>query len=69
MVDITGGKSPFIVAHFLLGLNFPTDRAHMVEHARKRNATPEVVGVLEQLPDRRYGGMADVEEAVKQLER
>ena len=68
MVDQTGGKSPFTVLHFLLGLNFPADRARMVEHARKRNASADVVELLERLPNRRYQGMADVEEAVKQTE-
>ena len=69
MVDETGGSSPFTVAHFLLGLNFPADRARMIDHARRRNANREVIAVLERLPERRYDGMAEVEEALKQLER
>ena len=68
MVDRTGGKSPFTVLHFLLGLNFPADRVGLIEHARKRNANGGVLDVLERLPDRRYEGMADVEEALKQTE-
>ena len=68
MVDETGGKSPFTVLHFLLGVNFPASREQLVEHARKRSASGDIIGLLQQLPNRRYRGMADVEEAVKQME-
>ena len=40
----------------------------MVEHARKQKAEREVIAVLEKMPDREYGNMADVMKAMGEVD-
>jgi hypothetical protein len=55
-----GGKSPSNIAHHLKGVDFPADKRQLVECARKNGAEPEVVEVIEQMPDAQYEDMAGV---------
>jgi Protein of unknown function (DUF2795) len=55
-----GGRSPADVAKHLKGISFPAKQPDLIEHARKQKAGPEVIELLENLPDREYGDMADV---------
>ncbi len=63
-----GGRSPANIARSLKGIDFPVGKRDLVEHARKNNADQEVIEVLQQLPDREYGNMADVEKGVGKVE-
>jgi hypothetical protein len=55
-----GGQSPANVAKHLKGINFPAKQPDIVQHARKQKAGPDVIELLENLPDREYGNMAEV---------
>lgn len=41
---------------YLVGLDYPSDRDGVVEHARRRGADREVLRCLELLPNRTYEG-------------
>jgi hypothetical protein len=41
---------------YLRGLDYPSDRAGVVEHARRRGATDDVLRHLKALPNRSYDG-------------
>ncbi|WP_028239507.1 DUF2795 domain-containing protein [Stutzerimonas azotifigens] len=63
-----GGKSPANVTHHLKGIDFPAGREDLVEHARKNDADQEVLDVLEQMPDEKYGSMAAVMKGLGEVE-
>lgn len=52
------------VATFLKGIDFPKSKAELIDHAEDNNAPPEVINLLEELPDRDYSSMAEVEHEV-----
>lgn len=58
--------NPISVAKALKGIDFPSDKAGLLEHARSGTERDRegAVGVIERLPDRQYTSMADVEKAV-----
>lgn len=55
-----GGRSPANITKHLKGISFPVGQADLIKHARKQKAEPEVLELLETLPDREYENMADV---------
>jgi len=59
-------SSATIIAE-LKGIHFPTDKTQMMHHARRADTgrDPEdVVALLEQLPDRQYESLADIQGAL-----
>jgi hypothetical protein len=48
------------VTHSLKGMDFPARKSELVNHARDHGADQEIINVLENLPDREFGNMADV---------
>jgi hypothetical protein len=63
--------SPAQIAEALKGIDFPKSKPELVEYARpraKEQNNPDVVEVLQSLPDREYGSMADVEQGVGKIE-
>jgi hypothetical protein len=54
--------SPVDLQKALSGVDYPTGRQELVEHAQRRGADDSVVGVLESLPDREYDGPNAVSE-------
>jgi toxin FitB len=66
--DMAGGStSPVEIAQTLRGISFPADKQDLIEHASRNEAGEGVMGVLEELPEREYTNMADVEKAVGQI--
>lgn len=63
-----GGKSPSNIAKNLKGIDFPATKGDLVTRARENGAPEEVISVLDQLPDRKYGDMADLMKGVGQVE-
>ena len=55
-----GGRSPANVTKHLNCISFPAKQPDLVPHARKQEAEPEVIELLEKMPAREYGNMADV---------
>ncbi|WP_185961225.1 DUF2795 domain-containing protein [Telmatospirillum sp. J64-1] len=55
-----GGHSPSNIAHFLKNMDFPAKKDDLVKHAKGNDADKDVLDVLQQMPQREYGNMADV---------
>jgi hypothetical protein len=54
------GDSPVNIARHLGGIDFPASKQDLVKHAQGNGANDEVMDVLNRMPDREYGNMADV---------
>jgi hypothetical protein len=63
-----GGRSPANIAKHPKGINFPAKQPDLVEHARKQKAKREIIELLEKMPDRDYGNMADVMKGLGEVE-
>lgn len=57
------------LAPAIRGTRFPAGLGELVGKARENGAADEVLGVLQRLPERRYGGLTDVEEEFGRLKR
>lgn len=53
-------STPHNAAQTLAGIDFPADRNKIVEYARTRKASTEVIDALSGMPDDQYTSMADV---------
>jgi hypothetical protein len=58
-----GGHSPANVTQHLKGMDFPASKDDLVRHAKDNGADQDVLDSIEQLPESRYGTMADVMKA------
>lgn len=63
-----GGKSPSNIAHSLEGVDFPANRDDLIQHAKQHDADEEVLDVMQHMPQRDYGSMADVMKGVGEVE-
>lgn len=66
MAQTTSTRSAAHIAETLKGIDFPTQKKNVVEHARKNKAEKEVLEVLGNLPEQEYNTMADVMKGVGQ---
>lgn len=57
---MAAGHPTTSIAQALTGVDFPTSKDKLLEHARKNNADQEVLEAIEQMPDSEYSNMADV---------
>jgi hypothetical protein len=58
-------RADFIkVQKFLSGVDYPVDKARLIEHARAKGADDESVKALESIPDRSYDGPNAVSKAI-----
>lgn len=55
-----GGASPANVTKHLKGIDFPTDKQHLLKHAQQLHAEKVVIDEIQKMEDRQYGSMADV---------
>lgn len=53
-------STPHDAAQTLAGIDFPANRSKIVEYARTKNASSEVIDALAGMPDDQYTSMADV---------
>lgn len=60
-------QSPIEVTRYLDGVDFPADRQALLRHARRQKAGEEILQLLDQMPNRDYGSMADVMKGVGHL--
>ncbi|CAA7613564.1 DUF2795 domain-containing protein [Magnetospirillum sp. UT-4] len=51
---------PHDAAQTLAGIDFPADRSKIVEYARSKNASDDIIKALDGMPDDQYTSMADV---------
>ncbi|MFM2061895.1 MAG: hypothetical protein RLZZ507_1565 [Cyanobacteriota bacterium] len=55
------------ISRSLSGIDFPANKQDLVDHAREKNANQEIIDVLQQMPEREYENMADVEHEFGQV--
>jgi hypothetical protein len=55
------------ISRSLSGIDFPANKRDLVNHAREKNANQEILDVLQQMPEREYDNMADVEHEFGQV--
>jgi hypothetical protein len=53
-------STPHDAAQTLAGIDFPADRNKIVEYARGKKASSDVIDALNRMPDDQYTSMADV---------
>ncbi len=63
-----GGHSPSNIAHHLKGIHYPARRDDIISRARENGAPQEIMDVLQQIPEREYGNMADLMKGVGEVE-
>lgn len=59
--------NPIQVQKFLGGLDYPVEKADLLERARSEGAHDEVVDTLERLPEQSFNSPNDVSEAIGKL--
>ena len=52
--------SPIEVQKALKNMDYPANKEKLIQHAKKHNASKEVMQVLDELPDQEYTNAADV---------
>ncbi len=57
--------SPTQVQKFLKDINYPVKKQDLIEHAKKHNASNEVLQDLDKIPDKEYTNAADVSKESK----
>lgn len=55
---------PIQLQKYLSGIDYPCDRAGLVSAARNNGADPEIIGTLEDLPNRTFDGPNAVSRAI-----
>ncbi|HLO84923.1 MAG TPA: DUF2795 domain-containing protein [Nostocaceae cyanobacterium] len=55
------------ISRNLSGIDFPANKQGLINHARQKNASEEVLDVLQQMPEQDYENMADVEHAFGEI--
>ncbi|MFW6295782.1 MAG: DUF2795 domain-containing protein [Halothece sp.] len=49
------------ISKTLGGTDFPASKQDLIKRAQDENTSDEVMNILNQMPDKQYGSMADVE--------
>jgi hypothetical protein len=52
------------VQKYLAGINYPATKEELIDHAKKQNASKDVIDALSALPDGEYDGPNKVSSAV-----
>jgi hypothetical protein len=60
--------STVLIMDCLSGIEFPSTRKEMVQHARQMGCREDVLLFLEEIPDRKYSSIADVMIGIGQVE-
>jgi hypothetical protein len=56
-----------LVNQILSKIHYPISKAKIVEEAQKHNVSPQVMGVLQQLPDKQYNSQQELENQLKSV--
>lgn len=59
-----GKVSASEIEKYLAGVNFPCDKKGLISHAKGKNAPKEVIDVMQDFPDERYGDASDVAKGI-----
>jgi len=60
-------QNPIQLQKFLGGIDYPTDKKTLIEHARDKGADDDVLRTLQRLPMDRFNSPNDVSEAFGKL--
>lgn len=63
MAEQRSQSNPVGIAKFLKGVDFPVDKQQLLQHAKQQGAMQEVIQSIQQLEDRQYNSMSDVEKS------
>ena len=55
-----GNQSPINITKHLKGLDFPAEKADLLDLAEENDADEEALEKIRQMPDKEYGSMPDV---------
>ena len=50
------------IVQFLEGLHFPVSKQQIIQQARQKNAPPEVLGLLNQLPEKQFNSLQELQQ-------
>jgi hypothetical protein len=56
------------VLEAIKGIDLPKNKADLIKYAQSRNASQDVLDILEKLPDQEFGNAADITHAVGEVE-
>lgn len=56
------------VLEAIKGIDLPKSKSELVDYARSKNASQDVVDMLGRLPDRQYGTASDITQAMGDIE-
>lgn len=56
------------VLEALKGIDLPKSKAEIVKYAQSRNASKDVIDILNRMPDKQFGSAADIVHAVGEVE-
>lgn len=60
--------SPAEIQKYLGGIDYPAPKEQLVQQAREQNAPEDVCAILDELPNKQYGGPNEVSEEVGRIE-
>lgn len=60
--------NPIEVQKHLKGINYPVNKADLINHAKQHGADENLQSLLEELPEDNYETAADVSKAIGQIE-
>ncbi|HPW70045.1 MAG: DUF2795 domain-containing protein [Deltaproteobacteria bacterium] len=50
------------------GIDLPKSKSELVDYARSRNVSQDIIDILNRLPDRQYGTASDITQAMGDIE-
>jgi hypothetical protein len=56
------------VLEAIKGIDLPKNKADLIKYAQSRNASKDVLDILNKLPDQEFGNAADITHAVGEVE-
>jgi len=60
--------SPAQIEKYLKGIDFPSSKQSLINHAKQNNAPDGVMQLLQRMPDKEYGSAADIAREIGKLE-
>ena len=64
----SGHVSPAIVEKYLAGMHYPAERQKLLERAKSKDATNDVMGLLKKFTDKTYNSPIDIAKEIGKIE-
>jgi hypothetical protein len=62
-------ESPAKLAHYLHGVHLPASKAELKAEAKKNHTPPDMMKLIDKLPEQSFQTMPDIMKAVGEVER